>query len=278
MLTVRRPSERVLNDTQCPMRPLYSRPMPRYESTPSGEQPLPPIDPSRPVDPPSYADPPGYADPPVDPPVEPPVDPPVEPPVDPPVDPPFDPPGRDLPISQGARLVPDRATFETLARSDDVPGQLGAEEMKILIIGVDTPAPELYFLNTKAFQYHYDFATEALGIQQGLGEFNSRTYFRDDRSNLAGTIIANDRFEPTPGEAGLYALEFWPTDPVRAPHVALAFDLVTAAMPFAAGKIATTPPATPRRRCSRRTAMRCARPACGRSSPPSCSPMSATSR
>jgi hypothetical protein len=157
------------------------------------------------------------------------------------VDTPFDPPGRDLPISQGARLVADRATFETLARSDDVPGQLGAEEMKILIIGVDTSAPELYFLNTKAFQYHYDFAGEALQIRQSLGEFNALTYFRDDRSNLAGTIIANDRFEPAAGESGLYALEFWPTDPVRARHIALAFDLVTEAMPFAAGKIAYHP-------------------------------------
>jgi pyruvate,water dikinase len=208
--------------------------MPRYESTPSGEQPLPPVDPYRAVDPPSPLDPsypvdsPSYVDPPVDPPVD-------------PVDPPFDPPGLDVPISQGARLVADRTMFETLARFDDVPGQLGAEEMKILIIGVDTPAPELYFLNTKTFQFHYDFATQALGIQQGLGEFNSRTYFRDDRSNLAGTIIANDRFEPTPGEAGLYALEFWPTDPVRARHIALAFDLVTAAMPFAAEKIAYHP-------------------------------------
>ena len=67
------------------------------------------------------------------------------------------------------------------------------------------------------------------------------TYFRDDRSNLAGTIIANDRFEPAPGEMGLYALEFWPTDPVRAQHVALAYELVTQAMPFAAGKIAYHP-------------------------------------
>src|SRR5919112_5921684 len=190
--------------------------MSRYESTPSGEPPTPPVDPTPPV----------YPSPPVDP----------LPPVDP-----FDPPGRDLPISQGARLVADRATFETLARSDDVPGQLGAEEMKILIIGVDTPAPELYFLNTKAFQYHYDFASEALEIEQSLGEFNARTYFRDDRSNLAGTVIANDRFEPAAGESGLYALEFWPTDPVRAPHIALAFDLVTEAMPFAAGKIAYHP-------------------------------------
>ena len=215
--------------------------MSRYESTPYAETPAepidPPVDPEPPVDPgPIDPEPPADDPPPVDP-TTPPVDP--QPPVD--EQPPFDPPGRDLPISEGARLVPDRATFETLARSDDVPGQLGAEEMKILILGVDTDAPELYFVNTKAFAFHYDFATEALEIGIGLGEFNSRTYFRDDRSNLAGTIIANDRFEPASGERGLYALEFWPTDPVRARHVALAFELVARAMPFAAGRIAYHP-------------------------------------
>ena len=149
---------------------------------------------------------------------------------------------RELPIDQGATRVPDRATFETLARRDDVPGQLGAEECKLLILGVDTATPQLYFLNTNAFSYHYDFATRALGVQMSLARFNAITYFRDDRSNLAGTIIANDRFAPAGGgEEGLYALEFWPTDPVRARHVALAFDLVRAAMPFAAAKLAYHP-------------------------------------
>ncbi len=183
--------------------------MSRYESNPHGESPA------------AAPDPPVDRDP-------------IEP------EPPFDPPGRDLPIELGARLVADRATFETLSRSDDVPGQLGAEEMKILVIGVDTDAPELYFLNTKTFQYHYDFAREALEIGIELDEFNRVTYFRDDRSNLAGTIIANDRFE-SGAEQGVYALEFWPTDPVRAKHVALAFDLVGEAMPFARGRIAYHP-------------------------------------
>jgi hypothetical protein len=152
-------------------------------------------------------------------------------------------PTRELPIDMGARGVPDRATFEILARRDDVPGQLGAPEMKILILAVDTSAPQLYFVNTNAFEYHHDFATRGLGLQIGLEDFNAITYFRDDRSNLAGTIIANDRFEPegAGSEAGLYALEFWPTDPVRTKHVALAFELVRAAMPFAAGKLAYHP-------------------------------------
>jgi hypothetical protein len=148
---------------------------------------------------------------------------------------------RELPIEQGATSVPDRATFERLAHRDDVPGQLGAEECKLLIVGVDTPGPQLYFVNTNAFSYHYDFATGALGIRMPLAQFNAVTYFRDDRSNLAGTIVANDRFAPPGGEEGLYALEFWPTDPVRAHHVALAFDLVRAAMPFAAAKLAYHP-------------------------------------
>ena len=147
-----------------------------------------------------------------------------------------------VPIETGARAIPDRATFELLARRDDVPGEIGAEECKLLILGVDTPAPQLYFLNTKTFQYHWDFATQGLGLRISNRDFNAITYFRDDRSNLAGTIIAHDRFDPGGGsEAGLYALEFWPTDPVAARHVATAFDLVRAAAPFAAGKLAYHP-------------------------------------
>jgi pyruvate,water dikinase len=146
-----------------------------------------------------------------------------------------------MPLSLGAARVPDRATFEILARRDDVPGQLGAEELKFLILGVDGPAPALWFLNTGAFPFHYVFAAQVLGVGLPLAEFNARTYFRDDRSNLAGSIIAHDDFEPAGGTRGLYALEFWPTDPVRARHVALAFDLIRAAMPFAAAALAYHP-------------------------------------
>jgi pyruvate, water dikinase len=113
--------------------------------------------------------------------------------------------------------------------------------MKILIIGVDTPAPALYFLNTNRFPFHYDFADQALHIGIGLAEFNARTYFRDDRSNLAGTIVAHDQVETPGNPRGVYALEFWPTDPVRAPHVALAFNAIRAAMPFAAAQLAYHP-------------------------------------
>ena len=152
---------------------------------------------------------------------------------------------RSLPVAQGATEVPDRATFERLARRDDVPGQIGAEELKFLILGVGgpRPRPQLYFLNTNTYAYHYAFASEALDIGVPLARFNAITYFRDDRSNIAGTIIAHDRFEPEDGDGarGLYALEFWPTDPVHAAHVAQAYHLVRAAMPFAAAQLAYHP-------------------------------------
>lgn len=149
--------------------------------------------------------------------------------------------GPSLKPGVGAMALPDRAAFERLARRDDVPGALGVREVKILLTGVDGPAPRLYFINTAAIAYHYDFATQGLGLALSLTDFNARTYFRDDRQNLAGTLLAHDQFVDADGARGLYALEFWPTDPVKAPLVALAFAAVAGAMPFAAGRLAYHP-------------------------------------
>ncbi|MGH3916409.1 MAG: PEP/pyruvate-binding domain-containing protein [Pseudonocardiaceae bacterium] len=137
--------------------------------------------------------------------------------------------------------MPDRTTFEVLAARDDVPGALGAREVKFLVLGVDEVVPRLYFANTNTYSYHYDFATGALNVSMPLGEFNAQTYFRDDRRNLAGTVIAHDGFEAPDGGRGLYAMEFWPTDPVRAHHVALAFQAIGEAMPFASAVLAYHP-------------------------------------
>lgn len=142
-----------------------------------------------------------------------------------------------LPISKGATSIASRATFETLARRDDAPGAPGAREVKFLIVGVDTAKPQLYFVNTNNHPYHWDFATKGLGKQVSLEEFNRLTYFTDNRKNLAGTIVAHDSYAGTGGKKGLYAMEFWPTDPVKAKHVALAFDLVAKNMPFAKDQV-----------------------------------------
>ena len=70
----------------------------------------------------------------------------------------------ELAVSEGASRLPDRTTFDELARRDDVPGALGAREVKFLMVGVDGPNPRLYFINTTNTPFHYDFATKVLGM------------------------------------------------------------------------------------------------------------------
>ena len=146
-----------------------------------------------------------------------------------------------IPKSQGVLKLADRAAFEAMARRDDVPGAAGAREVKFLMTGVDTASPQLYFINSKNIVYHWDFATKALGMPLSNEEFNAQTYFRDQRKNLAGTIVAHDAFAGAGGTKGMYAVEFWPTDPVKAKHVAMAFKEIEKQMPFAKGQLAYHP-------------------------------------
>jgi pyruvate, water dikinase len=146
-----------------------------------------------------------------------------------------------IPKSKGMLKLADRAAFEAMARRDDVPGAAGAREVKFLMTGVDTGNPQLYFINSKNIAYHWDFATQALGMPLSNAEFNAQTYFRDSRKNLAGTLVAHDSFAGPGGKKGMYALEFWPTDPVKANHVAMAFKEIEKQMPFARGQLAYHP-------------------------------------
>lgn len=147
-------------------------------------------------------------------------------------------PPRD-PAGGRDRLV-DRAAYDALARRDDVPGALGVREVKILVTGVDAE-PAIWFVDTTRYQYHYDFAHDALGVSLSLSEFNRRTYFSDGRSFMAGSLVAHDAFRDADGREGLVTLEFFPTDPVSIPHVALAWRLVLAGMPWAAPRLAYHP-------------------------------------
>lgn len=128
--------------------------------------------------------------------------------------------------------VPDRATFERLSRRDNVPGAMGVREVKFLVTGVDTATPQLHFMDTKQHAFHFDFATQGLGLTLSLQEFNRQTYFTDQRSFLAGSIIAHDAFERADGGTGIYTVEFWPTDPVKVDKVAIAYEQVRDGMTF----------------------------------------------
>ncbi|MGA1840727.1 MAG: PEP/pyruvate-binding domain-containing protein [bacterium] len=139
----------------------------------------------------------------------------------------------------GVTIIHDLAMFETMACMSDVPGALNVREVKFLVVGVDTDNPAVYFYNTKKHTYHFTFARDVLKIYNDLYKFNSQTYFTDyNRKNLAGSIIAYDNYQLETGEKGIYAIEFWPSDPVRFKFVKIAYDLITDKMPFAGAHIA----------------------------------------
>lgn len=142
-----------------------------------------------------------------------------------------------LSFSCGTRTIPDRATFDSYSDRNNFPGAMQTPEVKFTITGVDTANPQLYFMNTKNYPYHYDFVVQCLGWSIDLATFDRETYFSDHRKNLAGSVIAHDYYEPNEAIHGIYTLEFWPTDPVVFDCVRLAYDMILEKMPFARGRL-----------------------------------------
>lgn len=147
------------------------------------------------------------------------------------------PPAGGVSEEDGGRSIPDRARFDALSHRDDVPGAAGVPEVKFLILGIDGEDPQLYFINSTRYPYHFYFARDVLRLGLGVGEFNRLTYFSDNRRHIAGTVLAHDAFTGAGRPDGVFAVEFWPTDPVSAPLAIKAWTLIAAAMPFARGRI-----------------------------------------
>jgi pyruvate, water dikinase len=246
-------------------------------------------------------------------------------------------PGRSIPSNDGAIAIPDRATFEFLARRDDVPGAQNVREVKFLMFGVDTDSPTIHFFNSNRHLYHFSFARDVLGYTAGMslvlveadsvselpatgtsqviiGNINGKLHFRvfdsqrrtiddvgedllrsskkslvaalkDDlapywesgisseelqretilkvnvivenflftpfyaetyfsnsqRKNVAGSLIAHDSYVGPNGRAGIYTMEFWPTDPVEFRFVEKAYHALTTAMPFVDSQVVYHP-------------------------------------
>ncbi len=143
----------------------------------------------------------------------------------------------------GAAIVTSRERFDQLARRDSVPGATNIREMKFLMTDVDTDQPKLFLIDTKRHIYHYNFHYFALDKREvDLSQFNSETYFTNiNRKNLAGSILAHDSYVASDGRVGLYTMEFWPTDPVAFPFVEMAYEMLSASLPFIDGNLAYHP-------------------------------------
>ena len=145
--------------------------------------------------------------------------------------------------NKGALLLAHRTAFDKLATTTDVSGVIGVRELKFIITDIDTNHAVLFFINSDKNPLHYDFTRNVLNDYQqfnydlGNTQFIAESYFKDDRHHLAGSVIAYDHYQ----ETGLYALEFWPTDPVSAPLIEKAYQTITAAMPFLTTPLAYHP-------------------------------------
>ena len=151
----------------------------------------------------------------------------------------FDPldPTDAWPQEEGSYFLFDRNAFEAFSERSNFPGAVHAREIKFLITDVNTESPQFYFMNTRNFPFHYYFASESLNSPLNLNQFNAATYFNDNRSFIAGSLVAHDSYESDDHSLGIYTLEFWPTDNLRFAHVSLSYELLIRAMPFAEGRI-----------------------------------------
>lgn len=146
-----------------------------------------------------------------------------------------------LTIHSGAFAIDGRAVFDRLASGGDLRSSMQLSEVKFLISDIRTDSPKLYFINSNAFEYHWKFFNEALGWNLSLLDFNTRTYTDFNRRLIAGSVVAHDRYTGVNFPSGIFAIEFWPSDPVHADDVLLAYNLVAAGMEFASGSIVYHP-------------------------------------
>jgi len=147
----------------------------------------------------------------------------------------------EITSDDGARLIENRSAFDMLAAGGDFPGELLLSEVKFLITDIRSDNPELYFISSGSYEYHWRFYNEALGWSMDLLTFNTRTYTDFNRLILAGSVVANDRYRCAGNQNGIYTVEFWPSDPVHAEDVELALRLIRSGMPFSCDRLVYHP-------------------------------------
>ena len=137
--------------------------------------------------------------------------------------------------------IPDREVFNGLASGVELTTSLQFSEVKFIVTDIRSDEPELYFIDSNAFVYHWKFFNEVLGWNLSLLDFNTRTYTDINRRLLAGSVVAHDRYSSADHPEGIIAIEFWPSDPIHIEDILLAFQLINQGMKFAAGRIVYHP-------------------------------------
>ncbi len=144
--------------------------------------------------------------------------------------------------NDGALWIESAAAFDQMAGRTDVPGVQAVREVKFIVIGIGREDAKIVFMHSGHHALHAYFARDILQIPLSSIEFTRRSYFSADRDFLAGTIVFHESYDTAPMvERGLYALEFWPTDPVPPDMIIRCFALAAQAMPFVGERLAYHP-------------------------------------
>jgi len=136
------------------------------------------------------------------------------------------------------RRINSRPQFEKLARRNDIPGMKDIWVCKFLVVDIDGPSPMLFFMNTRMYEHHFLYYRRVTGRAISEPDFDAISYYSNaGRKNLAGSLVAHDNYCDDKHPHGIYSIDYWPTDPVSFTYVALTWDLITEAMPFARERI-----------------------------------------
>ena len=99
--------------------------------------------------------------------------------------------------------------------------EMGASYLvKFVIAGFDSDSPQVHFMNSMKFYYHFDFAQMVLGDTRSLSTFNKETYFSDEKNTVAGTVAYYASVD------SMIAMTFFPTDYITPVQVAAVYKLV----------------------------------------------------
>jgi hypothetical protein len=135
-------------------------------------------------------------------------------------------PARSISFTDGAVMIPDKATFEALSyqgKEVAIDNHLtDLEFVKFYLLDVNTDHPSVYFMNTVTHRAHMRFAN-AVGIPAGRGVQSGQ---------MRGEIVYHRNVLAPDGTLGVYRFEFEPNDSYSFPAVRLGYELLASSMPF----------------------------------------------
>lgn len=142
-----------------------------------------------------------------------------------------------LDLLDGASLIPDRETFDSLAFHSIIPSNnnplTDRDLVKIYITDNDADSMRLYFMNTNTHEAHVEFATS-----QGIPvQSNGNSFFEDMR----GLLVFHPEVTAPNGVQGVYTFQFQTFDEYPYEIIERVYEMLGANLPFLENNLAYLP-------------------------------------